>query len=132
MSYQDTVAEAVRAASLAHARLVDADLFAHFHREHGIETVAEAVELLGRPVATEPPARPRTTDDYEIHVNVGPRHYSSRGPSPDVGYSVYFSDSEISEGGRIAHSKNKADVLADLDLLTGRIAEARRKVVELP
>ena len=131
MSYQDTLAEAVRAASVAHARLVDADLFAHFHREHGIETVAEAVELLGRPVATELPAKPRTTDDYEIVVTRSPRYTSARGASPDVGILVCFGGGEIADS-LIAHSANRADVLADLDLLIARLGEARRRVEELP
>lgn len=73
-------------------------------------------------------ASPRTIGDYEVRVDFGPAYASGH----DEGYNVYISDDEISEGGLIAFSPEKADVLADLDLLIARLGEARRRLEELP
>lgn len=72
------------------------------------------------------------SDDYEVQVEVGPRSYSARGPSPDVGYKVYLSTCDISEGGHIAFSPDKSEALAELDVLIGHLVDARQRLVNLP
>lgn len=127
-----TTFEPVREAMLARARIMEADLFAHLRDAHGMQAEDEAIERCREALAGQPAAVPRTTDDYQIHVGIGPQFHSARGPSPNIGYRAYFSTCDISEGGGIAFSTEKADVLADLDLLIERLGEARRRVEELP